>query len=176
MFGLWNYDNYDLWTPADLKRAYTDTFFQKNGRLYSTYPVPTPPDEYSETYQPDYLIITSIEESEVLERVQAMDEAIDEDVAHFNQSAAIAMVIGLVVVLGLVIPLVINALTKPLNWMGKVADKITSNAGGDLGSGLDPSEEPDGKCSPNTEVTDLVTGRLLLCRLGLRRAATSARS
>ena len=58
----------------------------------------------------------------------------------------------------IVLPIVSRALALPLGWMGAVADQITSNAGGDLGSGVDATQEPHVGCSPKTEVTDLVGG------------------
>ena len=77
-----------------------------------------------------------------------MDAAIDSDVERLNRNAAIASLVALVVVIGLVISLVSRALTTPLIWMGEVADKITNNAGSDLGRGIDATADPAVSCSP----------------------------
>ena len=125
--------------------------------LHHRYPIPTPPDQYDDAYRPKYMIITTIDQAETFSKVDAMNQAIDDDVAHLVRNAIIASVIGLVIVIGLIIPAVSQALTKPLVWMCKVADTITSNAGSDLDQGVDPNEDPTLRCSPHTEVTDLVT-------------------
>jgi hypothetical protein len=145
-----------MWRPATVKKLFKDTFYKHKGKLISTYPIPTPPDVYDEAYEPEYLIILTIDEQEIVEKVDIMDDAIDKDVKELVSNSIIASMIGLACIIGIVVTLVARVLTAPLIWMDKVAGTITNNAGGNLDSGVDPNETPDVACSPETEITDLV--------------------
>lgn len=68
------------WNPADVKNTYNNTVKEANGRLIMMHPVPTVPDEYDPVYEPEYMVIITIESDEAYGLLNGMDKIIDEDV------------------------------------------------------------------------------------------------
>jgi len=70
---------------------------------------------------------------------------------------SVVILIGsLLFIVFVVIYTMATVLTKPLQWMEKIANRITDNAGSDLSSGIDVNEDPFFPHSPVTEITALV--------------------
>jgi hypothetical protein len=61
------------------------------------------------------------------------------------------------IVIFIIIFIMSNFITFPLQWMSKLAKNIVNNAGSDLGAGLDPDASPELIFSPTTEISALVT-------------------
>jgi len=68
-------------TIDDLNRKYESTVFSVNDRFVTAYPVPIPPPVFNKvtTYYPDFFVIMSVEQAEVLDKVDVMDDRIDDD-------------------------------------------------------------------------------------------------
>lgn len=145
------------WTPQSVQNAYRKGTIEHEGRSIAFFPIPVP-DKYYENYSPEFIVVLSIEKAEVFDTVDAMDTAIDDDVAALITRTLIVGFSGLALVLVL-IWIVSIFVTKPLAWMAKVAGQVVNNAGNtNLGDGIDAvNEEPFYWCSPKTEVTHLVS-------------------
>jgi len=148
------------WEPKEVQTAFeVKAIFEVNNRIFSAYPIPTPPKEYSETYRPEFMVIVSIEKDELYQSAKAMGEKIDEDVSILIRSTLIVGFSGLAVVC-VVLFLVAHHLTTPLAWVECVANKIVKNAGEGLNDEILYSPElssvKDNICTPKTEITKLV--------------------
>ena len=145
-----------MWEPEEVEATYKKTIVRHKGRLVATYPVPVP-IKYVESYQPEYLVVLTIEEQEVYRTVDNMDQSIDEDSDDIVKRTLIIGFCGMALVLAIVV-LVSLFLTKPLAWMAEVADQIVSNAGHkNLEEGVDMNGSAFYLFTPRTELTQLVT-------------------
>ena len=73
------------WNADDVKKAYSETIMEANGRLIMMHPVPTVPDEYDPVYEPEYMVIITIESDESYGLLDDMDTIIDDDVREIME-------------------------------------------------------------------------------------------
>ena len=126
-----------------------------NGRFISSSPVPIPPKDYDPTYEPQFMVISSVRREQVLAGVDDLDVRVDVEVSKLIQKTLIVGLAGLVTVATFIL-IVSLFLTKPLEWMNKVGDQIVNDFGGSSAKKLEENQPRWVRFSPKTEITDLV--------------------
>jgi hypothetical protein len=146
------------WEPQVVRNQLANNMEDFDGRVMTAYPFPRPPEEYDLRYRPDSMIIFSVG-GEVFEVLDAIDDAIDDDVRVLAVHSILIGISGLVVIL-LMVAFVSRVLTLPLNYMDVVAWRIINHtddrAGETLDKVADDEQDPLAKCSPRTEITEIV--------------------
>jgi hypothetical protein len=147
------------WEPQDVRIQLANNMEDCDGVVMTAYPFPRPPEEYDPRYRPDSMIVFSVG-GDVFEVLDAMDDAIDDDVRLLAVHSILIGISGLVVIL-LMVWFVSRVLTLPLNYMDVVAWRIINHTDGRAGETLDKvaddEQDPLAKCSPRTEITELVS-------------------
>ena len=147
------------WEPQVVRNKLANNVEDVDGRVVTAYPVPRPPEEYDARYRPDSMLIFSVG-GEVFEVLDAIDDAIDDDVRILAAHSIVIGTSGLIVIL-LMVWFVSRVLTLPLNYMDVVAWRIINHtddrAGETLDKVADDEQDPLARCSPRTEITDIVS-------------------
>jgi len=118
MRNLVNYN--EPWVAEEVDLLYRETIFKNKDRLIMTYPVPNVPLNYTEHYMPDYLVIISMTRHEAFGVLEEMKDQIEADVKESTDGILIVGGVGFGAIL-LSIAFISSTLTKPLQWMQKVA-------------------------------------------------------
>ena len=132
---------------------------ESDGRIYSVYLSPPPPEEYDPSYEPDFLIFAEIDVEDIYDVVSKIEAEIDQDVTNVILTSVAFALIGLVVLLCF-LWIVSNLLTQPLKWMEYISWQIVNHSDERVGKSLvvvqDYKDDPLVRCTPRTEATDLV--------------------
>jgi hypothetical protein len=148
------------WDPAVVKQKLNDNFVRVEGQVMSAVPSPLPPDEYDPLYKPDFWIFLSAQVEEVLGAIHAVDGAIEDEVRRLIVKSVLMGAAGLLIFL-LMVGLVAQILTRPLNWIEMTAWKIVNHADKRVSNDVVvlqyEERDPLVRCSPKTEIWELVS-------------------
>uniref|UniRef100_A0A7S4NFJ6 Uncharacterized protein n=1 Tax=Odontella aurita TaxID=265563 RepID=A0A7S4NFJ6_9STRA len=161
-----DFEDGEVWDPANVRRAYEDATFAmdggsgngNNGKIVSTFPVP-PPHEYSKNYKPDFMVIVTLEESEIFQSFYDLDSTVNREIKALVTFTFLVGFVGLIAVFGVIFAVSLS-LTRPLKWMNTVADLIVNKFGEGFDLGDELNEDQHEKvlwCTPRTELSDLVS-------------------
>lgn len=149
------------WDIESARNKYNITV--RSGEKYFTvFPSPIPPDTYDPSYEPDFLIFSSIEAKRQDYVVREIKENISEDTTEL---IVVSMTLGVVGLLCMMIVIVVVAkiLTRPLEWMDSKAKEIIRLTEED-GEKQRKVTEDDGvdqiyfcALTPRTEINELVS-------------------
>jgi hypothetical protein len=151
---LVNFDH--KWDHKDVMAKFREKIYDKDGKLIVAFPIPQPPQVYDATYRPKFMVMQSVgnDTSRVINTIEA---SIDKDVNHLYILTATIGLIGIVVVLVESWSVAIF-LTRPLNWMMDVAKRILDHSSDNAGDSIyGHNKKGLVKCTPKTEITDLVS-------------------
>lgn len=151
----------DIWDAKMAQKTIKSNFVTDAGRLVAGVPIPLPPTVYDKDYMPEFFVFVEAEVSDVVGLVNQVDQAIDDEVADLIQKSILIALGGLVVFL-LVVACVSHFLTRPLMWMESTSWKIVNHADKRVSDELVVSDGPENddpivRCSPKTEIGELVT-------------------
>jgi hypothetical protein len=144
------------WDHESVIATFHENMYAKNGKLIVAFPIPQPPPVYDATYRPKFIVMQSVGD-DIFSLIDKMEASIDEDVSYLY---IVTVSIGL---LGIFVVLVESwsvaiFLTRPLNWMMDVAKRILDHLSDDAGDSIyDHNKKVLVKCTPKTEITDLVS-------------------
>ncbi len=152
-----------VWDPKIVSDALLHNVADTDGKLYSVFPAPPPPDVYDPTYVPDFLIFGSVRIEEVFGVVEDIEKQIDTSEKKIIIISFVIGAVGLFFLLAFVW-IVAQVLTRPLEWMESTAWKIVNHADKRVGENFtivddkrNYSLNPIVECLPRTEVSDLVS-------------------
>ena len=134
----------DTWAEMRDTGNSWDTLWRRGSRIFARYPIP-PPEELAEGDEPDFVVVLSVDEASLLDDFDDLDATVDSDVSRVIQlEVTIAACL-----LGVLIAIIVynaQATIHPLKTLSRAAEKVTTNAAGDLAAGLDmkaADERPD---------------------------------
>jgi hypothetical protein len=147
------------WDIESAKGLY-DFSVKGNGKYYTVFLSPPPPDEYDPNYKPDFLIFGSIDAEAQDKKIDEIGDNIQADVVGLviiTVSLGVAGLFGLLIVVGVVAQL----LTQPLTWMESKAWQIVNHTDKRVGDSLivvqGDEENPLSSCMPKTELQEIVS-------------------
>lgn len=152
----------DVWEGSVVEKSIANNHIAFGRRNIAGVPVPLPPDEFDKGYHPDFFVFVTVEEEAVDELVHQIDQAINNEVADLIFNSVLIGLGGLVIFL-VVVACVSHVLTRPLTWMEATAWKIVNHADQRVMEELVVSDAPNTsgdpmvRCSPKTEIGELVT-------------------
>ena len=94
-----------------------------NGKYFTVFPSPIPPDDYDPLYEPDFLIFGSIDAEEQDNTIEEIKDIIFANTTDLILISVTFGVLGLLCVMS-VISTVAQVLTRPLTWMDRKAQEI----------------------------------------------------
>jgi hypothetical protein len=151
-----------VWDPQIVSEALLQNIAESNGKLYSVFPSPPPPDVYDPSYVPDFLIFGAVRIEDVFGIVEEIESEINSGEMMVIVVSVVIGAIGLFFLLAFVW-IVAQVLTRPLEWMEATAWKIVNHADERVGENLTVVQEKEEnsfnpliKCLPRTEVSELV--------------------
>ena len=142
-----------LWDPAQAREAFEGGWFVNEGKLITGFPVPVPPDLYDGSYRPEYLVVRSIDLEDLFQAATNMDDDASESIDFLIRDTLIVGFVGMSVIV-FVIYIVGLYLTRPLQGINRMGDKILDTYGDDL-QAIDFTRAKTLWCSPRTEISDL---------------------
>ena len=152
----------DVWDGVIVQKSIEKNFMTINGQIVAGFPLPLPPDSYDKDYVPDFYIFVTAALSDAVVLVDRIDQAINNEVADLIMTSILVGLGGLVVFL-VVVVCVSHTLTQPLTWIESTAWKIVNHADKRVSDEPVVSDVPNEngnplvRCSPKTEIGDLVT-------------------
>uniref|UniRef100_A0A7S4IG44 Uncharacterized protein n=1 Tax=Odontella aurita TaxID=265563 RepID=A0A7S4IG44_9STRA len=131
------------WNPEDVREKYHEEVLERAGgtKFVSSYPVPPPPGLYNESYRPDFMVLVTLEKSEVFQPFYDLGDAIDEEVRAIITFTIIVGFAGLGGIFCVIFAVSVF-LTQPLRWIKETSYKIIDNFGNE--GTLDLLESADG--------------------------------
>ena len=152
--------NFDSeWEPKEARAAYENHLIETDGLFLVSYPFPPVPSEYDKDYQPEFLTIMVTPFSDVFETVDHTNDNVDDRVTDIVVFSTI-MGCGAIVLLGIVLLVMSDAITSPLRFMNDVAKRIVNSFGDDSPDAKNFADYAQKKScfdvSPETEVTQVV--------------------
>mmetsp|Transcript_5640 Transcript_5640/g.11678 ORF Transcript_5640/g.11678 Transcript_5640/m.11678 type:complete len:1810 (-) Transcript_5640:117-5546(-) len=128
------------------------------GHIATAYPLPIPPKEYDPDYEPSLLAFHVVSQ-DVYNPIEDLEESVNDDILVTSLVATGIAICGMFVVL-LMLWCVARVLTQPLLWMEIVSWRIVNHSDNRAGDRLQVEDEANitatARCSPNTEISDLV--------------------
>jgi len=145
------------WNATEIKERFRENTYNENGQLLAALPIPDPPEEYDPSYRPEFIVIQAVGE-EIYGLINEMEASIDEDIVWLYVATISIGCVGLTIVL-LVSWIVAVYLTRPLNWMMDVCQRIVHHSREKSDDSIygDEEEKPLIRCTPKTEITALVS-------------------
>jgi hypothetical protein len=145
------------WDHDDIMTTFRENTYAKDGELIAAFPIPRPPPVYDATYRPKFMVMQSVG-SDIFSLIDEIEASIDEDVNYLYITAVSIGLIGIFVVLVESWSVAIF-LTRPLNWMMDVAKRILDHSSDNTGGSIYGHNQKGlmVKCTPKTEITDLVS-------------------
>jgi len=156
---LYNLVDYDAeWDPSQVRQAYERFTSRADGFLVAAYPVPPVPQEYDPTYRPVFFTMTSTAEADVFDKVEEVNDGVDQRV---DEAILFSVIVGAAgfVLATVVILITATAITRPLQLMNKEAELIVGSFGDDTCSNMQqikPINMTYSSCVPDTEIADVV--------------------
>eukprot|EP00536_Pseudo-nitzschia_multiseries_P012093 jgi/Psemu1/244263/estExt_Genewise1.C_4430009 len=159
----------DVWDIETAMSTY-DFTVKNNGKYYTVFPSPIPPDEYAPSYKPDFLIFGSINAEVQDAMLDEIDESIERDVTQMITVTIALGAIALCCMLTLV-SVVAHVLTQPLKWIESTAWEIVNHTDTRADNSFTVSSDNNGNNQysffsfvPQTEVRELVSVfRCMIC-------------
>ena len=143
------------WDPQESFR-FVDAGSPKH--FVSVYPVPGVPEMYDPEYRPEFLVLLSISEEEILDDISALDDQLDELLLD-QRKLLIVDVFAVLGTLIVTISIVSLYLTVPLGWMNQIGDNIVKTFGfpttADDENDLLATQSRWYRWSPRTEISQL---------------------
>ncbi len=152
----------NIWDAATVKEHIRDNYVRLHNRVIASVPIPLPPDEFDKDYEPDFLVFVEANVDDVYGLIDQIDEATEDEVADLLLNSILIGLGGLIIFL-LVVAIVSHILTRPLAWMETTAWKIVNHADKRVSEDLvgsdvrNEEDDPLVRCSPKTEIHELVT-------------------
>ena len=148
------------WDPQEVKEAYLGfSGLMDHGFFISAYPIPTIPEDYDASYKPEFLVIVSISESDVLEVVDVVNGSVEDNMFQSILFAALVGFAGFGFSM-LLLLVMARELTRPLQIMNSAAEEICDSFGKtdvDGTKSIHSLQIDACRCMPRTEVTELVS-------------------
>jgi hypothetical protein len=148
-----------IWDIESAKGSY-DFSVKGNGKYYTVFPSPPPPDEYDPNYKPDFLIFGSIDAEAQDKKINEIGDTIKADVVDLVITTVSLGVAGLFCLL-IVVCVVAQLLTQPLTWMESKAWEIVNHTDIRVGDSLivvqGDEKNPLSSCMPKTELQEIVS-------------------
>ena len=149
----------DTWDKESAKGSY-DFIVVGNGKYYTVFPSPPPPDEYDPKYKPDFLIFGSIDAEAQDKKIDEIGDTIKADVVNLVITTVSLGVAGLFCLL-IIVCVVAQFLTQPLTWMESKAWEIVNHTNERVGDSLivvqGDEKNPLALCMPKTELQEIVS-------------------
>ena len=164
------------WDIESARKKYKQSV-PSNGKYYTVFPSPIPPDEYDPLYKPDFYIFGSIDAEVQDDKISEIDDIIQTSVFRLSIWSIAIGGVGLCVMMT-VVTIVSQVLTQPLNWIERKAWEIVNHTDDRVGDSMqisitdkmDDGKGDDDDCSvtsqfsqrqihsivPKTEVQNLV--------------------
>jgi hypothetical protein len=152
----------DIWDNTHVLASLGNNFLRLDNRIVACVPVPLPPDDFVKNYEPDFFVFVEADVDDVFGVVNQINTAIEDEVADLTLNSILIGLGGLIVFL-LVVAFVSHILTRPLKWMETTAWKIVNHADKRVSEDLvvphssHEDDDPLVRCSPKTEIGELVT-------------------
>lgn len=152
----------DVWVAASVKEDIKNNLVRVKNRIIACVPVPLPPDDFSAEYEPEFLVFVAADVEDVVWLVDQIEIAIEDEVGDLLLNSILIGLVGFFIFLG-VVAVVSHILTRPLTWMEVTAWKIVNHADKRVSDELvvlqsrQEEDDPLVKCSPKTEIGELVT-------------------
>ena len=156
LYTLVNYSS--VWDPQNVQEAYNAFSAQADGFFVAVYPIPPIPDTFVSDYQPFFLAIVSTAEADVFDKVNEVNDDVDDRV---DRSILFSVVVG-AAGCGLATVVIIvtsTSITRPLQQMNKEAELIVGSFGDDTSDNvkqIQPAKLTFSRCRPKTEITEVV--------------------
>jgi len=132
---------------------------KSNGKYYTVFPAPPPPEEYDKSYKPEFLIFGSIDAEAQDNKIDEIRKNIRSDVLTLVATTVVLGVAGLFCLL-VAVCVVAQLLTQPLTWMEIKAWEIVNHTDKRIGDSLivvqGDEKSPFSSFMPKTEVQEIV--------------------